>query len=388
MSTERRVVLFTTAIRSEYDILYSVMRAVEDHPALEAQLVVAGAHLSDLYGKTEELVELDGFPVIGRIENLLNSDTAAGRVKSAAIQLASLVDIFAQARPDIAVSMGDREDALTVAVAGAYMGIPVAHIGGGENANDGNVDNPVRHAVTKLAHLHLVTTPKSAERVKQMGEEPWRVHLVGAPGLDRLRSMEDISREALAEQLHFALDPGPLALVIQHPISMEIEQAGDQMRTTLESIAGLELRALVSYPNSDAGSQQIIQVIEEFAARSPFIHAYKTLPRPLFVNVLRTVDVLVGNSSLGLIEAPMLHLPVVNVGTRQRDREHAENVLFVPHDVDRIQEGVKRALYDKRFQKQVQNCTNPYGDGHAGERIAKVLAETSLDRRLLEKRFA
>lgn len=386
MSTEPRVVVFTTAIRSEYDILYSVIRAVEDHSDLTPQLVVSGAHLTELYGKTEDLIALDGFPVIARIENLLNADTAAARVKSAAVQLTSLVDVFAQARPDIVIAMADREDALTVAVAGAYMGIPVAHIGAGENANDGNVDNAVRHAVTKLAHLHFATTQKSAERVTQMGEEPWRIHVVGAPGLDRLLSVEKMPREELLKHLPVEGDRPPQALVIQHPISTEIEQAGDQMRTTLESLVGLEMETLVSYPNSDAGSQRMIRVIEEYAARYPFLHAYRNLPRPIFVNLLRTIEVLVGNSSCGIIEAPLLHLPVVNVGTRQRDREHAENVIFVPHEVERIQEGIKRALYDESFKAKVQDCTNPYGDGHAGERIAQILAEVAVDDRLLGKR--
>lgn len=387
MSTEpaRRRILFTTGIRSDYDLLYSVMRAVNQEPRTVTNLVITGAHLAGLYGHTVQQIEADGFQIVARIESLLNSDTAAGRVKSAAIQLQSLVDLCAQLRPAIVVAMADREESLTVATAGAYMGIPVAHIGGGDFAQDGNVDNAVRHAVTKLAHLHLVTTPRSAERVVRMGEEPWRVHVVGASGLDRLLTTETISRPELSAALQFDMTQGPLALVIQHSISTEIEEAGQQMRSTLEAIVGLGLRAVVSYPNSDAGSQQIINVIEEYAARHASLLVYRNLPRPVFVNLLRSVDVLIGNSSCGIIEAPLLKLAVINVGQRQVGREHAENVLFVPHDAGRIQEAVRRALYDQEFKAQVQACQNPYGDGHAGERIAKILADVSIDERLLAK---
>lgn len=382
----KRRILFTTGIRSDYDILYSVMRAVDQHPKTEVNLVITGAHLVELYGHTVDQVEIDEFNVVARIENLLNSDMAAGRVKSAAIQLMSLVDVLAQIRPDIVVAMADREEALTVAIAGAYMGIPVAHIGGGDHADDGNIDNAVRHAVTKLAYLHLTTTPRSAERVIRLGEEPWRVHIVGAPGLDRLLTTEAISQEALRDYLAFDVTEGPIAVVIQHSISTEIREAGWQMRTTLEAIAELGIRALVGYPNSDAGSHQIIEVLNEFAARYPLIRAYKNLPRPVFVNLLRSANVLVGNSSCGIIEAPLLKLPAVNIGKRQVGREHAENVIFVQHKVGQIQEAIRKALYDQEFKARVQICQNPYGDGRAGERIANILAEVSIDKRLVSKR--
>ena len=382
----KRRILFTTGIRSDYDILYSVMRAVDQHPKTEVNLVITGAHLAKLYGHTVDQVELDEFKTVARIESLLNSDTPAGRVKSAAIQLVGLVDVFAQIRPDIVVAMADREEALTVAMAGAYMGIPVAHIGGGDHADDSNIDNSVRHAVTKLAHLHLVTTQRSAERVIRMGEEPWRVHAVGAPGLDRLLTTEVISREALSDYLGFDVTGEPITVVIQHSISTDIVDAGQQMQTTLEAIAEMGIRALVSYPNSDAGSHQIIKVINEFVTCYPFMRAYKNLPRSVFVNLLRNADVLVGNSSCGIIEAPLLKLPVVNVGKREVGREHAENVIFVQHDVGQIREAIRKALYDHEFKAQVQMCQSPYGDGHAGERIADILAEVPIDERLISKR--
>lgn len=388
LAAAQRLVLFTTGIRSEYDILSTVIRAVDRHPRMKAGIVVTGAHLSELYGTTVREIEQDGFTILGRIESLLNSNTAAGRVKSAAIQLISLVDFFVQHKPDIVVAMADREESLTVAVAGSYLGIPVAHIGGGDNSEAGYIDNAVRHAVSKLAHVHLVTTPRSAERLIRMGEDPWRIHVVGAPGLDRWVNTEYLSREELSRQLDFDVVSRPFSLVIQHPNSTESAEAARQIRQTLQVIAELSLPALVSYPNSDAGSQSMIEVIREYDSRFPLIKAYQNLTRTVFVNLMRHAAVLIGNSSCGIIESPLLKLPVVNVGDRQEGREHAENVLFVPQDPARIKAAILQALEDGDFKKKVGESINPYGDGHSGERIATILADLELDRRLVGKRNA
>ncbi len=387
MKKERkRVVLFTTAIRSEYDLQYSVMRAVEAHPALQTQVVVTGAHLSEAYGYTVKEVERDKFSIVAQILSLVNADDLSGRVKSAAIQLVGLIDVFRSQKPDFVVAATDREEALMVATAGSYMGIPVVHIGGGDIATDRNIDNAVRHATTKLAHLHMVTTPLSAQRVIRMGEEPWRVHTVGAPGIDRLLSTPTIAPDALWKYLGFNPGNRPYVVVIQHAISTQVDAAGEQMRTTLEALVQLGLPVFVAYPNSDAGSQQIIAVIREYAGRyDSLFHTYQTLPREIFVNLMRNASALVGNSSCGIIEAPALKLPVINVGDRQRGRECAENVQFVSHDVPHIKSAVERAIFDQKYRRELETCTNPYGAGDAGERIARILAEVEINERLIWK---
>lgn len=381
-----RKILFVTGIRSEYDILYSVMRAVQDEPDLEVVLVVTGAHLSPMYGNTFTEVKRDGFPIVACVESLLNTDSRSGRIKSAAIQLSSLIDVFVQQRPDFVVAPMDREEAITVALAGAYMLIPVVHIGGGDTAEDGNIDNAVRHAVTKLSHLHMVTTPRSAQRVIALGEEPWRVHIVGAPGLDRLLQVPDILESQLWHQLGCNPIKRPFAVVIQHSIISDVDQAGEQMRITLESLVKLNLIAFVSYPNSDAGSQSIIETIEEYAKNYPdLLHTYQNLPRTEFVNLLRRAYVLVGNSSCGIVEGPLLSLPVVNIGPRQRGREHADNVQFVDHDPEQIMTAIQRAVYDTDYRQSVARCINPYGDGHTSKRIASILATQPIDACLVHK---
>lgn len=386
MSRSKRKVIFVTGIRSEYDILYSVMRAVQESASLELGVVVTGAHLSPMYGSTVREVEKDNFPIVARIESLLNADSPSARIKSAAIQLTGLVDTFSQDRPDFVIAPMDREEAVTVALAGAYMRIPVVHLGGGDTAQDANVDNSIRHAVTKLAHLHLVATEGSAQRVIRLGEEAWRVRVVGDPGLDRLLSVPEMSADELWKALGCRPVEGPYVLVIQHAILTDPESAPWQMQQTLDSILGLGLRAFVGYPNSDAGGQRIMHVLSEYAAAHPaLLHVYGNLSRPVFVNLLRRAHVLIGNSSCGIMEAPLLGLPAVNVGSRQRGREHADNVQFVDHDVAQIRAAAQRAVGDAEYRRKVKHCSNPFGDGRSGKRIAKILSEQTIDDRLLNK---
>ena len=383
MKTKRRV-LGVTGIRSEYDIMSSVFRAIAGHPDLDLQLVVTGAHLSEAYGNTIDEIRADGFVVVDEIESLLNGDQASFRVKGLAIQLQGLVQTVARIKPDILLVLGDREEAMTTALVGAYMNIPVAHIAGGDRVI-GNVDDQVRHAVTKLAHLHFVTNPESKERILRLGEQPFRVFDVGNPGLDRLLEVPVIDASELTRRLGFAIVDGePLVMLIQHVLSTEIDQAYEQMKVSLEAVRELGIKTVLSYPNSDAGGQQMIRAIREYETL-PFLYTAKNIPRLDFVNLMRRASCLLGNSSAGILEAPLLKLPVINVGNRQRGRLHAENVQFVPHDKDRIVEAVRQATFDLEYRKTVAVCSNPYGDGQSSARIAELLASTPLDDKLLIK---
>jgi GDP/UDP-N,N'-diacetylbacillosamine 2-epimerase (hydrolysing) len=380
----KKLVLGVTGIRSEYDIMSSVFRAIADHPALDLQLVVTGAHLADAFGHTADEIRADGFVVADEIESLLNGDQASFRVKGLAIQLQGLVQTVARVKPDILLVLGDREESMTTALVGAYMNIPVAHIAGGDRVI-GNVDDQIRHAVTKLAHLHFVTNRESAQRILHLGEQPFRVFDVGNPGLDRLLEVPAISADELSRRLGFAITDGePLVMLIQHVISTEIDQAYEQMKTSLEAVREFGVKTVLSYPNSDAGGQQMIRAIREFESL-PFLYAAKNIPRLEFVNLMRRASCLLGNSSAGILEAPLLKLPVINVGNRQRGRLHAENVEFVPHNKDRIIEALRQAIFDPEYRKTVAACANPYGDGHSSVRIADLLATTPLDDKLLIK---
>ena len=273
------------------------------------------------------------------------------------------------------------EESISTALVGSYLNIPVAHISGGDRVI-GNVDDQVRHAVTKLAHLHFATNQESADRLLRMGEQSFRVHNVGNPGLDRLLSVPFLNIKDLSNRLSFDFsEDEPILLVIQHVISTEIDSAHHQMRQTLEAIADLGMKTVLSYPNTDAGGQQMIRAINEFR-NLPHLFIAKNIPRLEFVNLMRRASCLIGNSSAGILEAPLLKLPVVNVGNRQRGRLHAENVSFVPHDKELIIEAVKRSVFDDGYRKYVSRCSNPYGDGKS-QRIADLFARIDIDQKLL-----
>jgi GDP/UDP-N,N'-diacetylbacillosamine 2-epimerase (hydrolysing) len=378
-----RTILAVTGIRSEYDIMSSVYRAIEQQ-GLDLMVAVTGAHLSDAYGHSIDEIRADGFRIVDEIESLINGDRAGARVKGLGIQLQGLIQTVERTRPDFLLVLGDREEAMTTALAGAYMNVPVAHVAGGDRVV-GNVDDQVRHAVSKLAHLHFVTNQASGDRLIRMGEQPFRVHNVGNPGLDRLLAEPELSHAELSARLGFPLEEGaPFLVLIQHVISTEIDQAYDQMKTTLDAIRALGIKTVLSYPNTDAGGQQMIRAIREFD-QPELLFSSRNLPRPEFVNLMRKAACLVGNSSAGILEAPLLKLPVVNIGNRQRGRLHAENVQFVPHDVNRIVDAVRRAVYDQTYRETVSTCTNPYGDGHSSARIAGTLASIPVDENLLIK---
>ena len=384
-AASRRRIAVVTGIRSEYDILYSTLRSIEAAPSLELQLVVTGTHLSDVYGLTVREIMSDGFAIAESVESLLGADSPTGRAKSAGLQLLGLAHAFGRLQPDLVLAPCDREEAITTALAATYLGIPVAHLYGGDKSDSGIVDEVIRHATTKLAHLHLVMAEPHRERVIRMGEEPWRVHVVGHGGIDRLLETPELTRSDLLARLE--LDPGErsLAVVIQHPMSNDIENAPAQMRLTLELVDEAGLAGVVIFPNSDVGSQPIIQVIREFtSARSHWRHS-ANLPRLEFVNLLRQAKLLVGNSSLGILEAPALGLPVINVGPRQVGRLHGENVLFVPHERTAILRAIETTLTDPQFRARVAARQSPFGAGDTGPRVASLLAETPLGAELLRK---
>lgn len=377
-------VLGVTGIRSEYDIMSSVFRAISDHPKLSLELAVTGAHLSDSYGYTVNEIKNDGFVIADEIESLLNGDATSSRVKGMAIQLQGLVQTVARVLPDFLLVLGDREESMTTALVGAYMNIPVAHVAGGDRVV-GNVDDQIRHAVTKLAHLHFVTNAESGERIQRLGEQDFRIHDVGNPGLDRLLEVPELTASDLSEKLGFEIVDGePLILVIQHVISTEVDDAYHQMKQTLEAVKQMGIKTVLSYPNSDAGGQQMIRAIREYEDL-PFLYSAKNIPRLEFVNLMRRAGCMLGNSSAGILEAPLLKLPVVNVGNRQKGRLHAENVQFIPHEPEAIVDAVKKALFDVEYRDSVKACVNPYGDGKSSARIAQILADTVVDEAFLIK---
>lgn len=384
---DRIRILALTGIRSEYDLLYPLLRALEEDPRFDLGLVVCGAHLTPLHGHSVRQIEKDGFRIAERIENWGRSDSRAEKAAAAGRLLLGMSAVLDREGPDLLMVLGDREEAIVGALAGTYVGVPVVHVAGGDRTHPegGNVDEEVRHAASKLAHVHFTMAPEHAERLLRMGEEPWRVFTVGSGGIDRLRTEPVLAREELAA----SLGPDVLAhylVLIHHPLSSQIETAGPAMEVLLSACAESGYPTFVGSPNGDPGSSEIGKEIEKWGSH-PRIHFYRNLPRAQFASLLRHARCLVGNSSLGLHEAPYLGLPAVNVGERQRGRLAGENVQWVPAEKKEILVAIRRAVEDEGYRSRVRPGRCPYGDGRMAERSVKILAELPPRAVLLAKRL-
>jgi UDP-hydrolysing UDP-N-acetyl-D-glucosamine 2-epimerase len=341
-------------------------------------------HLEDRFGRTERVIEADGWPITARISMAEDDDRPVGVGVSTARGVEGFARAFGAERPDLLVLLGDRFEMLAAGVAALPFALPIAHIHGGE-VTEGAMDNQIRHAITKLAHLHFVSTPEHAERVARMGEERWRIHTAGAPGLDRFRDFDARPRAEIASELGLPLADRWL-LVTFHPVTLEPGHAAAQCEALLDALEKVHASLVMTYPNADPESAAIVERIEEFASRHPRCRLVKNLGERLYVSLLRHADAMVGNSSSGLIEAPSFGLPVVNVGSRQRGRLRGGNVIDVEPTREDILRGIDLAL-EPAFRAALRGQRNPYGDGGAAVRIVEVLRAVSLDARLLQKRF-
>ena len=369
-----RVAVVTTS-RADYGLLFWLLRAIDEDPEMDLLLYVTGSHLSPEFGSTVNQIEADGFRVARRIEILLASDTPSACSKAMGLALLGVGDALAEDRPAVLVVLGDRFEIAPVALAAVAHGVPVAHVHGGETS-EGALDEYYRHAVTKLATLHFPATETYARRILQMGEDPARTHVVGAPGLDHLHRTPLLSRAALAEALGMPLER-PTALVTFHPVTTERGRAGEQVEALLSALqAETPLRALFTKANPDVEGRAISRRIAAFCDTDPArFRLVDNLGTQRYLSCMRHLDLLVGNSSSGLTEAPSFGLPVVDVGTRQRGRVAAANVIHVDNDADDIRRGIRLAL-SSEFRTGLEGLQNPYdryGDGRVSVRIAAAL---------------
>ncbi len=373
-----------TGSRAEYGLIKPTLDAIEAHPFLELCLIVCGTHLLEDFGNTVGEIEKDGFKIYGRIMNIFPEDTGFSMARSVGVLTEELSKLVNKIQPDLLLALTDLGHALATSIIGTYMNIPVAHVHGGDVS--GTADESVRHAITKLSHIHFPATKKSADRIIGMGEDKWRVHVVGAPGLDSALNSQLLSKDEIIKKYGLS-DDDKFLLVIQHPVTTEVDQATIQIRETLDALVEIKHPVILVYPNSDAGGRRMIKTIKEYADRYPFIKTFKSIPHNEYLSLMRAAFVLVGNSSSGIIEAPSFHLPVVNIGTRQEGRERAKNIIDVVHKKEEIKKAIKKALYDEDFKKEVKKCRNPYGDGKTAERIVKILSSINIDRKLIQKRL-
>jgi UDP-hydrolysing UDP-N-acetyl-D-glucosamine 2-epimerase len=378
--TRRRIGVVTTS-RADYSHLYWPLRELQSRPDIELGVFALGPHLSPEFGTTISEIERDGFPIQARIECLLSSDTDTGMAKTIGVAILSLADALTSWRPDLLLLIADRYEMLAPAATALALRIPIAHIEGGE-VSQGAIDDQVRNALTKMAHVHFTSTETARHRVIGMGEEAWRVHRAGAPSLDHLRRSKLLDRSELEARLGLKLI-SPALLAAWHPVTIlrDTNAEADAFFAALTQHRG---QILFVYPNTDAGSHVLIEHTRAFAATRVDTRIFVNLDAVTYWSLLGAVDGIVGNSSSGIMEAASFALPVVNVGMRQQGRERAGNIVDTPADARAVCSALTRAL-DPAFRAGLRGMVNPYGDGTAAVTIANTLATVPLEGLLIKR---
>ncbi|MGB6064899.1 MAG: UDP-N-acetylglucosamine 2-epimerase [Desulfomonilaceae bacterium] len=380
-----RTVGVITGARSDYGIYRPILRRIQQDSDLELHLIVTGMHLAPQFGSTVKAIEEDGFEIGDRIDILLMSDTSESLAKSLGLGIIGFAQSYCRFRPDILLVLGDRLEMLAAVAASLTFNIPVAHIHGGEST-EGAIDESIRHAITKMSHLHFASTDTYAQRIIQMGEEPWRVTVCGAPSLDNLRDISLLSPRALNERHGLSLHDCTL-LVTYHPVTLEFEETEAQMSELLAALERTDCGVIFTYPNSDTQNHVIIRMIHEFVDQhKKRCQVVVNLGTQSYFSLMSHVQAMVGNSSAGIIEAASFKLPVVNIGNRQAGRLHGKNVINASYGRDEIVQAIKQAI-SQEFKAGLADLINQYGDGGASQRIVNRLKQVQLDERLLHKRF-
>ncbi|MDA9993951.1 UDP-N-acetylglucosamine 2-epimerase [Burkholderiales bacterium] len=392
----KKTIAVFTGNRAEYGLQFPVLKAINDHKELEYKLIVSGAHLDENFGSTLEEIKADGFTVDAEVQVNMIPDSIRSTAHAIGTGISSISLALENIDPDILLVYADRFEGFAAVIAGSQMGIPTAHIEGGDLTEGGALDDSVRHAMTKLSHLHFTTNQQATNRVLAMGEESWRVHTVGFPAIDLIEAGEVASPLVLEEKIGLDLER-PVVLFTQHSVTTEYEQAASQVKASLRALQTLAtegVQVIITYPNNDVGGKKIINEIELFASQHiTNVKIFRSLGRFVYHGLLALARdpslrvACVGNSSSGIKETPVFGCPSVNIGSRQLGRLRAENVIDANYVTGDIYHAITSCLFDPIFRERAFSCSNPYGIGDAGIKIARVLAETQIDNRLIRKRM-
>lgn len=375
-----KTIAYISGTRADFGLMSSVLEQIQEYYSLD--VYATGMHLMPEFGGTIDEVRRI-FPKARALNAHWTSDNRGSVIVFTSALLREIGLAFQKRRPDLVITLGDRSEMLCTAMACLYLGIPSAHFHGGDKTK--TADETARHAITKLSHLHFTATKESAKRIIAMGEEKWRVHVVGAPSLDYITQNTLPNRKAVSSFLTIG-ERDKYLLVLQHPVSEEIGDAASQMNETLRAVAIFHLPAVVVYPNSDAGGRAMIRVLEREKTNAQF-HLFKSVSYDMFLGLQKYCEVFIGNSSSGMIESSSFHIPVVNIGIRQTGRQHGKNVISVDHEKQQIVNAVRYSLENATYRKRLKLIKNPWGDGLAGNRVLSVLQKIPPEQRLLSKQI-
>jgi GDP/UDP-N,N'-diacetylbacillosamine 2-epimerase (hydrolysing) len=370
-----------TGTRSDYGLMEPVYRAIADCDDFDFHLVVTGMHHLPEFASSLAQVRADKFGSLYEVQLAYDGNSGKAMAQAIGQSVTGMASVLDAIEPHVVLLQGDRGEMLAGAIAAAHMNIPIVHMSGGDFS--GSIDDSVRNAISKFSHFHLTSCDASTRRLVDLGESPDRIVEVGEPALDLLRTLTFVPIETLTAELNLPAGK-PFLLATLHPVVDEWGQAGNQMKVMLEALAALDMPAIVTYPNNDAGGRAMCDVLETWRGRS-FLRIVPNFGSHRYLSLLRHAAAMVGNSSSGIIEAPALKIPVVNIGSRQYNRLRACNVVDVPCDRDAIVEAVRFVLGDPEFRRKLSTCRSPYGDGHAAERTIDVLSRLKLGDALIAK---
>ena len=376
-----RKIAAITGSRADYGLMRPTYRAIAAQPKLQLHLIVTGMHLLPEFASSLDEVRADAFGALHEASMMLGEDSGKAMAQGIGLGTFSIAEHLNRLRPDIMLLLGDRSEVLAGAIAAAHMNICAVHVSGGDRS--GTIDDSVRNAISKLSHFHFTTSEASTRNLAAMGEHPDRIVWVGEPGLDVLRDMRFTPVSELASELGLAADR-PIILATLHPVTDDADGAAAQMQTTLRALERVGHQVVFTYPNSDAGGRAMRNVLESWRGR-PFLRVVQNLGSQKYLSLMKAAALVLGNSSSAFLEAPSLAVPAVNIGTRQQSRARSENIIDVGFDDAAIAAAVNRALTDAEFRKGLASCRNPYGDGHAAERIVDVLLRLRLDAHMTAK---
>lgn len=381
-----RKILVVTGTRAEYGLLYWTMKEIENHKDLQLQLIVTGNHLIREYGYTVDQIKKDGFKIYEEIDMIIDSEKKSSVLKSMGIEMIQMAQAFDRLKPDILLILGDRYETFVAATCAMMMNIPIAHMNGGEST-EGAVDEQIRHAITKMAHIHFPGAEYYKERIIKMGEEPWRVFNVGQAGIENIKRLNLLDKEQLEKELNINFTK-KVFLITYHPVTLELENIEEQIDNLLKAISNFDAQYIFTYPNADFGSKTIIHKINNFVKENNNAHICYSLGQVKYLSLLKYADIMIGNSSSGIIESPVFKIPVVNIGDRQKGRIRNNNIIDTNYSEKSITNAIDKALKDKKFKENLNFIDSVYGNGNTSKQIVEILKSITINKKLLSKRLS
>ncbi|GAA0082223.1 MULTISPECIES: UDP-N-acetylglucosamine 2-epimerase [Clostridium] len=381
-----RKILVVTGTRAEYGLLYWTMKEIKKDKDLQLQLIVTGNHLIREYGYTVGQIKKDGFKIDEEIDMIIDSEKKSSVLKSMGIEMIQMAQAFDRLKPDILLILGDRYETFIAATCAMMMNIPIAHMNGGEST-EGAVDEQIRHAITKMAHIHFPGAAYYKERIIKMGEEPWRVFNVGQAGIENIKKLKLLGKEQLEKELNINFTK-KVFLITYHPVTLQLKNTKGQIDNLLKAISNFDAQYIFTYPNADFGSKIIIDKINDFVKDHKEAKIYYSLGQKRYLNLLKYADIMIGNSSSGIIESPIFKIPVVNIGDRQKGRVRNKNIIDTDYSENEITNAISKVLKDEKFKENLNSIDNIYGNGNTSKQIVEILKSIAINKKLLSKRLS